>query len=225
MASLPGCFLFQISRGLLGPGHLAQFATTTCETICSDPSLFRFISEEMATAVHEAMAYLIEQGGYPLRAFWVMTAVLIPQIWHAQGVSDPSLPYPVLRRQTDAFIFVKRGFETPERYLFSVQRLFDIQQVRPIPIVMTMKAAPRIPLQARTKPKAIAKEPEHRIKTDNHTQLHLCEAEGGTFEEQMETTSQVSEMIKHRDYIQAILCVLFRCYLFSFNEANRKFPV
>lgn len=225
MSSLPGCLLYRIARGLIGPGDLVTFSNTTWDTIVQDPSLYCFIPKEMSTVVEEAMMYLIDQGGYPLRAFWLMTAVLIPQIWHAENVSDPDIPYPVLRRQVDAFIFVKRGFETPERYIFAVQRLMDAQMVNPIPQPIKILNAPRTRLRVAKRLPELDPIIEKRLKTDHHTQLHLREGNSGTFQEQMAITERVTEMIKHRDYIQAVLCVLFRCYLFSHNESARDFPV
>lgn len=185
-----------------------------------DRSFSRYLPPVFAKPCDAMVQFVIDQGGLPLLTMWVLTAIHVPQLWNADGVSTDVYFYSELREQLDSFLLVKRGVENCERYLMSVARSFRNHGVEPMPQTLEVNFVPRVSLQPTQEVEELDSEEEKRIKTDHHCQLHLRESAGGSSSQQIEVTMAVSAFRKHSAYINKLLCIIFRCYNCSLWEAG-----
>jgi hypothetical protein len=206
------------ASGAAPTATMQEWMRSSWKSIVADPSFQNFLPESFTEPIHSWVDFVIEQGGTPLRALWVTTAILFPQIWAV--VSEGAPPYPILRQQMIAFIFGKSGFNNPSDYLLSVNCAFRVHVSSPLPagpsIAFTPKSRLRVPVhQVEFDPDL-----EKTVKTKHHVQLHLRVVDEDDPEEQLRITHKVSENIRHIEFINALLALVTRCWCHSFVAAS-----
>jgi len=214
------CYILGVANGDISVADVQAMMIESWKCIKLDRSFSRYLPPVFAKPCDTMVQFVIDQGGLPLLTMWVLTAIHVPQLWNAEGVSTDVYFYSELREQLDSFLVGDRGFENCERYLMSVARSFRDHGVEPMPQTLEVNFVPRLPLQPTEEVEELDSEEEKRIKTDHHCQLHLRESAGGSSSEQIEVTMAVSSFRKHSSYINKLLAIIFRCYNFSLWEAG-----
>lgn len=210
--------LLDAASGYAPGEQMQEWMHRSWRLITDDASFHVYLPVEFTESIHAWVEYIIAQGGTPLRALFVTTAVIYPQIWSELGTGAP--PYPPLRCAVDNFCFGRPGFDNPDKYLLSVNREFRIHVTSPLGAGPSIAFTPKRALRTRHGAAGPgSKELERQTKIKHHSQLHLRTAQGGTIDDNMRVAKQVSKASQHIEFTNVLIALVTRIWCFSFVEA------
>lgn len=210
--------LLDVASGYTPTQQMQEWMQKSWSSITEDPSFQVYLPVEFTESIHAWVEYIIAQGGTPLRTLFVTTAILYPQIWSV--VRDGAPPYPPLRSGVENFCFGRAGFDTPDKYLLSVNREFRMHTASPLSPGPSILFTPKRPLRQRTESDSPgSSELERQTKIKHHSQLHLRTSQGGSIDDEMRVTQEVSETSQHIEFTNILIAIVTRLWCYSFVEA------
>lgn len=213
--------LLDAASGYTSGPQMQEWMRQSWKMITEDPSFQIYLPVEFTESIHTWVEYIIAQGGTPLRALFVTTGILYPQVW--EQISGTAPPYSPLRHGMVNFCFGRPGFDTHDKYLLSVNREFRIHFTSPLGPGLTIKFTPKVPLRERdveAVPSPEVNKLEQRTKINHHSQLRLRTAQGGSITDHMRVTQEVSETYQHIEFTNILIALVTRIWCFSFVEAS-----